>query len=104
MRFRPYLLLLLLSLIVYLPVMTSASQIKIDFGLHIKFALEPPETTRLVNHVLFHAVFQSIHRIVPSLPHTDVALAAILLVMLPVPVMAFALLREARAIRSRSAY
>ena len=95
MKLRPYLLLLLLSLIVYLPVMKSASQTEVDFGLHIEFALELPHTRMIVNHVLFHAIFLSVHHIAPSVPHTDVALAAILLVMLPVPLMVFALLRKA---------
>ena len=51
--------------------------------------------TLIVNHVLFHAIFLSVHHIAPSVPHTDVALLAILLVMLPVPLMVFALLRKA---------
>ena len=95
MRLRPYLLLLLLSLIVYLPVMTSASQTEVDFGLHIEIALALPHQTHYVNHVLFHGIFLSIRQIAPSVPHTDAALAAILLVMLPAPLMVFALLRRA---------
>ena len=95
MRLRPYLLLLLLSLIVYLPVMTSASQRDVDFVTHIRIAQALPHSTHVVNHVLFHAIFRSIHHIAPSVPRTDAALAAILLVMLPVPLMVFALLRKA---------
>ena len=95
MKLRPYLVLLLLSLIVYLPVMKSASLTEADFGLHIEFALELPHTKMIVNHVLFHAIFLSIHHIAPSVPHTDAALVAILLVTLPVPLMVFALLRKA---------
>ncbi len=95
MRLRPYLLLLALSLIVYLPVMTRASQSAVDFGLHIGFAQDIPRSTHTLNHVLFHAIFLSMHHIAPSVPQTDVALAAILLVMLPVPLIVFALLGKA---------
>lgn len=94
MRLRPYLLLLLLSLLVYLPVMKSASRTLVDFDSHIEFALALPNSTQ-VNHVLFHAIFLSIHQMAPSVPHTDAALAAILLVMLPVPLIVFAWLRKA---------
>ena len=95
MKLKPYPLLLLLSLVVYLPVMKRASAIKVDFGLHIEIALAFPHEVTYITHALFHAIFLSIHRIAPSVSHTDVALAAILLVMLPVPLIVFALLRKA---------
>ena len=91
----PYVLLLLLSLVVYLPVMTRATAAKADFGKHITKALALPDSTGHVVHVLYHAIFLSIHELAPSMPYETVALWAILLVMLPVPIMAFALLRKA---------
>ena len=95
MSLRPYLLLLLLSLIVYLPVMSHASKAEVDFVTHIRHAQRLPNSTYYVNHVLFHGIFLSIHQVAPSVARTDAALAAILLVMLPVPLMVFALLRKA---------
>lgn len=91
----PYILLLILSLLFYLPVMTRASAAKADFGKHITRALTLPDSTDHVGHVLYHAVFLSIHRLAPSVPHTTVALWAILLFMLPLPVMAFVLFSRA---------
>ena len=91
----PYVLLLLLSLVVYLPVMTRASAAEVDFGKHITKALALPDSTDHLVHVLYHAIFLSIHELAPSVPHKTVALWAILLVMLPVPIMAFAVLRKA---------
>ena len=75
--------------------MKSASQRDVDFVTHIRIAQALPHSTHFVNHVLFHAIFRSIHHIAPSVPRTDAALLAILLVMLPVPLMVFALLRKA---------
>jgi len=95
MRLRPYLLLLALSLIVYLPVMIRATGAWTDFGKHIERALALPSGISHVVHVLFHAIFLTVHRIAPFLPQTTAALAAILLVMLPVPLVAYALLKKA---------
>ena len=53
----PYILLLILSLLFYLPVMTRASAAKADFGKHITRALTLPDSTDHVGHVLYHAVF-----------------------------------------------
>ena len=84
-KLRPYLLLLFLSLVIYLPVMMRASAAQSDFGGHIKKALALPGTTDHVVHVLFHAVFLAIHRLAPNVPHTTAAVLAILLVMAPLP-------------------
>ena len=94
-KLRPYLALLIVSLVLYIPVMTRAAAAQADFGGHILLALALPDSTRNVFHVLFHAVFLSIHRLAPSIPHSTAALLAILLLMTPVPMMAFALLRKA---------
>ena len=100
-RLRPYLLLLLLSLIVYLPVMQHATGKRVDFGIHITFALGDPDSTGdlahavHVAHILFHAIFLFVDHLAPFLPPTSVAFVAILLVMLPVPIMAFALFKDA---------
>jgi len=94
-KLRPYLLLLALSLIVYLPVMTRATSEFVDFGNHIKKAHALPNLERPFGHVLFHAVFLVVHSLAPQASNASAALAAILLLMLPVPMMAFAILRRA---------
>ncbi|MDE2747772.1 MAG: hypothetical protein OXI34_02295 [Chloroflexota bacterium] len=91
----PYILLLLLSLLVYLPVMSRAVAAKPDFGRQIEIAFALPDSTDYIVHVLYHAIFLSLHQLAPSVPHSTVALWAILLVMLPVPLIAFALLKRA---------
>ena len=88
-----YAMLALASVILYLPVMNHASQSRFDFGSHIGRALRMPDALDHVSAVLFHAVFLSIHRLL-GLPHQPAALIAILLVMIPVPLIAFALLRR----------
>jgi hypothetical protein len=75
--------------------MQRASVKRPDFGLHIERALGFPHETGGVVHVLFHAVFLSVHHIAPTVAQTDAALVAILVFMLPVPLMVFALLRKA---------
>ena len=92
---EPYIFLLLLSLLVYLPVMTRAAAAKPDFGIHIEIALELPDSTDHTAHVLYHALFLSIHQLTPSTPYTSIALWAVIVVMLPVPMMVFALLGRA---------
>ena len=90
-----YIFLLLLSLLVYLPVMTRAVAAESDFGKQIEIALALPESTDYITHVLYHAIFLSLHQLAPSVPHSAAALGAILVVMLPVPLVAFALLKRA---------
>ena len=94
-RLRPYLLVLILSLILYLPVMKEASEKQVDFGDYIEQALTLPETTTHVVHVLFHAIFLLVYRLAPFLSQSSAALVAILLVMLPVPIMVYGLLDAA---------
>ena len=94
-KLRPYLVLLALSLIVYLPVMTRASSEYVDFGNHMRKALALPDSVTYIVHVLFHALFLLIHRLAPEIPRSSAALVAILLLMLPVPLMAFALFKRA---------
>ena len=88
-----YTLLALSSLVLYLPVMDHASRQRADFSLHINLALQMPHNLDHVPSPLYHAVFLSIHRFA-GIPHQPAALAAILLVMIPVPLIAFALFRK----------
>ena len=88
-----YMLLALASLILYLPVMNHASRLQADFGFHINHALQMPHNLDHVSSPLYHAVFLSIHRLL-GFPHRLAALTAILLVMIPVPLIAFAQFRR----------
>ena len=92
---RPYVVLFILSLIVYTPVMSRASNLQTDFGIHIRWAINLPETTDHVVHVLFHSVFLVTHRVLPAFTLTQAALAAILLFMLPLPLIVFAFFKKA---------
>ena len=95
MRFRPYLLLLVLGLIIYLPVMMHAIKLEVDFGSHIRRAVGLPENPQYVTHVLFHAIFLFIHRLAWFIPRSFSVMIAILAVMLPVPMITYALFRRA---------
>ena len=92
-----YVLLALASLILYLPVMNHASRLRADFGMHINLSLEMANGLENLSsplfHPLFHAILLSIHRLL-DLPHQLAALIAILSVMIPVPLIAFALFRQ----------
>ena len=93
-RLRPYLLLGGLVPILYLPVILHASMFN-DYGSHVAIALGLPHYVKHVTHVLFSALFLVIHRLLPSLalPHAQVV--AVLLFMLPVPLIAFSLFKKA---------
>ncbi|MDE2637564.1 MAG: hypothetical protein OXI30_14470 [Chloroflexota bacterium] len=84
-----YTLLAFSSLIVYLPVMYHASRFHSDFGSHIERALKMPHDLDHVSSPLFHAVFLLVFRFADLAPR-DAAFIAILLAMVPVPLIAFA--------------
>ena len=88
-----YTLLALTSLVVYLPVMHYASRINGDFGLHIRLALQMPHELDQISAPLYHAAFLLVYRFA-DVARQDAALVAILLVMVPVPLIAFAIFRR----------
>ena len=90
-------MLLILSLMVYLPVMEQASKSErqVDFDAHIAYALSLPDPSSRIGHVLFHAIFLFVHRLAPNLSPSTAALIAILMVLLPLPAMVFVLLKAA---------
>lgn len=92
---RPYLLLSVLGLILYLPVSLHASTLYSDYGAHIEIALALPGDVSRVSHVLFSALFLLIHRLLPTVALPHVQVAATLIFMLPVPLIAFWLFRKA---------
>ena len=93
-RYRPsvYALLALCSLILHLPVMYRAISKQWDFMAHIQIALDLPHDLHNISNVLFHADFLFFHRIL-GLPQQPAALVAILLVIAPVPLIAFAIFK-----------
>ena len=88
-----YLLLALLSLAAHLPVMYRAIYRHTDFQAHITYALAFPHELNGISNVLFHADFLFFHTIL-GLPQQLAVLIAILLVMVPVPLIAFALFKR----------
>lgn len=91
---RSYLVLLLLSLVVYAPVMHHASMQWHDFGSHAERALRLPEDTGHMNHILYPALFLLVYHVLPLLTTQSASFLAIMLVMLPVPMIAFALFKK----------
>ena len=100
-RYVYYGLLLALSAIVYTPVMMRASQETRDFGAHISVALKLPEKATHVSHVLFPAIFKGYKALFPGAENTDIALTAVLTVLLPLPLIVFHLLSKAAEGRLR---
>lgn len=92
-RLSVYPLLALASLAVHLPVMYRAIYRQWDFQAHIKRVLSFPYQLEDISDVLFHADFLFFHRIL-GLSQQPAVLAAILLVMAPVPLIAFALFKR----------
>lgn len=92
-RLSTYLLLALLSLAVHLPIMYRAIFRYWDFQAHIERALAFPYKLENTSNVLFHADLLFFHRIL-GLPHQPAVLVAILMVMVPVPLIAFALFKR----------
>lgn len=92
-RLWVFLLLALSSLILHLPIMYRAIFRYWDFQAHVKHALALPDQVTHISGVLFHADFLFFHRIL-GLPQQPAVLVAILLVMVPVPLIAFALFKR----------
>ncbi len=97
-KLAAYLLLALSSLLLHLPVMYRAIYRQWDFQWHIRRALAYPNEFDHVSSVLFHADFLFFHRIL-GLPQQPAVLTAILLVMVPVPLIAFALFKKSAGIQ-----
>lgn len=91
-----YLLLIVLSSTILLPVLTHASQFYSDFGHHVDVALALPTTVRHIAHVLFHALFLLVHKLLPPIvqPHAEIVVTT-LLFMLPVPLISFSAFKRA---------
>ncbi|MDE2749026.1 MAG: hypothetical protein OXI34_08690 [Chloroflexota bacterium] len=92
---QPYVFLVSLGLILYLPVTMHASTLYVDYGNHINVAMALPGKVEHITHVLYHALVLLIHEALPSVPLPLATVAATLIFMLPVPVIAFSLFKKA---------
>ena len=95
----PYIGLLLFSLAVYLPVMDAASRRRIDFGMYIRIAQALPHTDSVSSHVLYQAMLKLAQALLPGIAPTTAALIAVLVYMLPLPLILFWLLKRATEAR-----
>ena len=92
---RSFLLIVILSLLIFSPIMSVASRIYSDFGVHAEIVdkMQQGETTH-VSHPLYHLAFMLLNSLAPDLPVHELGLLSILLFILPLPVMIFHCLRR----------
>ncbi len=90
----PYVCLFVLSLLIFLPIMGVASERRLDFGSHIEFAEALPQAVNKLTHVLYHAVYRLLKVWLPQLESSDIALLAIMVFMIPLPLIIFSILKR----------
>ena len=93
-RILPYIFLFVLTLVVFVPVMTVASKRNIDFGIHSKIAEALPQEVTHVSHILYHAVYRLLRYWLPTVDSSEIALLAILVFILPLPMIVFSLTKK----------
>ena len=93
----PFIFLFALSFVIFAPVVDVASQIVVDFGSHIGMAEDLPHKIKHVSYVLYHATYRLLKHLFPSLHKTDIALLAIMVYILPLPMIIFSKLTSASA-------
>lgn len=93
----PYVFLFVLNLIIVFPIMEAASQRFMDFGIHITIAEALPQESTHVSHVLFHAVYRLLKNWLPQSESSDIALMAIMVFILPLPMILFSILQRSCA-------
>ncbi len=87
---RSFLLIVILSLLIFSPIMSVASRIYSDFGDHAEIVdkMQQGETTH-VSHPLYHLAFMLVNSLAPDLPDHELGLLTVLLFILPLPVMIY---------------
>ena len=95
--FWQYLTLLLASLLLFLPPMAAAPNRWMDFGVHMKLAEAMPAQKTAASHVLFHAAYRLVREAAPQLDKPPAATIAIMIFVLPLPLILFWLLKRAAA-------
>ena len=88
----PYLFLFVVGLVIFVPVIGTASQHYDDFGNHIWIAEDFPEKVTHVSYVLYHATYRLLKCFLPTIDSPDIALLAIMVFILPLPMIIFSLL------------
>ncbi len=88
----PYIFLFVLSLVIFAPVIGVASKHVVDFGSHIWIAEDLPEKVKHVSYVLYHAAYRLLKYFLSTIDSPDIALLAILIFILPLPMIIFSLL------------
>ncbi len=88
----PYMFIFVLSLIIFVPIMKVAAEQYTDFGSHIIIAEDFPEKVTHVSYVLYHATYRLLKYFLPTIDSPDIALLAITVFILPLPMIIFSLL------------
>lgn len=93
-RLPPYVFLCVLSLLIFLPVMEAATERYTDFGYHIGVAEGLPHEVTHISHVLYHSIYRLLKYWLPNFDSSDIALLAILVFTIPLPLIVFSILRR----------
>ena len=93
-RILPYIFLFVLTLVVFVPIMAVASKRFADFGIHSKIAEALPQEVTHVSHILYHAVYRLLRYWLPTVDSSEIALLAILVFILPLPMIVFSLTKK----------
>ncbi|MCY4073337.1 MAG: hypothetical protein OXG60_18760 [Chloroflexi bacterium] len=88
-RLIPYMFLFVVGLAIFVPVMGAASLHFTDFGIHIWIAEGFPEKVTHVSHVMYHATYRLLKYFLPTIDSPDIALLAIMVFILPLPMIIF---------------
>jgi len=83
-----------LSLVIFATVIGVAAQLYVEFGNHIETAENLPHIVKRVSYVLYHATYRLIKSFLPTIHNPDIALLAIMVFILPLPMIIFSLSRK----------
>ena len=93
-KFVPYIVLFIISLMIIIPVVSSASaETRTDFSLHYKYALELPEKVH-VAHVLYYATILFYNKVLPNTSAFSANTFSMMTFMSPLLILLFALLKR----------
>lgn len=93
-RFLAYIVLFIISLMIIIPVVASASARAVtDFNLHYKYALELPESVH-VAHVLYYATVHFFNKVSPNTSSFLANVFSMVIFMSPLLMLLFALLQR----------
>jgi len=98
----PYVILFVMSLLIFLPIMKAATGRRLDFGSHIRIAeallqgikSESYKSVSHISHVLCHAVYKLLKDWLPQLEPSDIALLTIMVFITPLPMIIFSIFKR----------